>query len=62
MGDILDWLEAEERRLLDRIGAVHGDSPQYHRQGLQNQAERFAEAAREIKRLREELRAKKVRI
>lgn len=61
MGDILDWLKSEERRLRDRIGAVHGDSPQYHSQGLKNQAEKFAEAASEIEQLREELGAMKLR-
>jgi len=55
--DILTWLREEERRLRDRVGAVHGDSPQYSVQALTNQADRIAEAAWEIERLRKELRA-----
>lgn len=52
MEDILVWLREEERRLRGRAGAVHGDSPQYHAQALNNQADKLAEAAREIERLR----------
>ena len=52
MGDILEWLRDEERRLRDRVGAVQGESAQYHLQALTNQADHFAEAAEEIERLR----------
>lgn len=52
MGDILEWLRDEERRLRERVGAAHGDSSQYHVTALTNQADRFAEAVREIERLR----------
>jgi hypothetical protein len=58
MGDILVWLRDEERRLRERVGAVHGESPQYHGQALANQADRFAEAASEIERLRSLLEAR----
>ena len=58
MADILVWLREEERRLRERVGAVQGQSHQYSLQALSNQADRFAEAAREIERLRAALSIK----
>ena len=50
--DILIWLRDEERRLREKVGAVHGNSPQYHSLASNNQVDRIAEAAAEIEWLR----------
>ena len=50
--DILLWLRDEERRLREKVGAVHGNSPQYHSLASNNQVDRVVEAAAEIERLR----------
>ncbi len=50
--DILVWLRDEERRLRAKVGAVHGNSPQYHSLASNNQADKIARAAAEIERLR----------
>ncbi len=50
--DILVWLRDEERRLRAKVGAVHGNSPQYHSLASNNQADKIARAAAELERLR----------